>query len=53
MMPTIMRKKVVNLEIRAPNEVYKPARGIFRRIEFRQAEITEEIAHPEARRIRE
>ncbi len=31
-----------NLEIRVPNEVYKPARGLFRHIIFREEEISEE-----------
>jgi len=31
-----------NLETRVPNEVYKPARGLFRHVEFREKEISEE-----------
>jgi len=31
-----------NLETRAPNEVYKPARGIFRHTDFREVAVSEE-----------
>ncbi len=31
-----------NLETRVPNEIYKPARGLFRHVEFREKEISEE-----------
>ena len=33
---------VWNLETRVPNKVYKPARGLFRHVEFREKEISEE-----------
>jgi len=35
-----------NLETRVPNEVYKPARGIFRHISFREKEIVKEEEKP-------
>lgn len=35
-----------NLETRAPNEVYKPARGLFRHITFREIGISEEEQAP-------
>jgi hypothetical protein len=34
---------VWNLETRVPNEVYKPARGLFRHVEFKEREISPEI----------
>lgn len=37
---------VWNLEARVPNEVYKPARGLFRHVTFRKEEITEESPVP-------
>jgi len=37
---------VWNLETRVPNEVYKPARGLFRHVEFREEEISEEEQKP-------
>jgi hypothetical protein len=44
-----------NLEIRVPDKVYKPARGLFRDIKFREEEISEEkkIFPPEAEKIKE
>lgn len=45
---------VWNLETRVPDEVYKPARGLFRHVEFREEEIGEEReTPPEIVRIRE
>ncbi len=46
---------VWNLETRIPNEIYKPARGVFRRIAFREAEAKEEEQKPpvEIERIKE
>jgi hypothetical protein len=35
-----------DLAIRVPNEVYKPARGLFRHITFREEEISEEERKP-------
>jgi len=37
---------VWNLETRVPNEVYKPARGLFRHVEFKEEEICEEEQKP-------
>ena len=37
---------VWNLETRVPKEVYKPARGLFRHITFREKEIREEEQKP-------
>jgi len=37
---------VWNLETRVPKEVYKPARGLFRHITFREEEISEEEQKP-------
>lgn len=34
---------VWNLDTRAPNEFYKPARGLFRHVSFRKDEAKEEI----------
>jgi len=44
-----------NLEIRVPDKVYKPARGLFRHIAFREEEISEEQRKPspEIERIKE
>lgn len=44
-----------NLETRVPNEIYKPARGLFRHIEFREKEISEEERKfpPEIEKIKE
>jgi len=44
-----------NLEIRVPDKVYKPARGLFRHIAFREEEISEEERKPppEIERIKE
>jgi len=44
-----------NLETRVPKEVYKPARGLFRHVKFREEEIREEEQKPpiEAGKIRE
>ena len=46
---------VWNLETRVPKEVYKPARGLFRHVEFREEEISEEEQKPplEIERIKE
>ena len=44
---------VWNLETRVPNEVYKPARGVFRHIKFREEEITKELIRPEVEKIKE
>ncbi len=46
---------VWNLETRVPNEVYKPARGLFRYIIFREEEISEEERKlpPEVEKIKE
>lgn len=47
---------VWNLETRVPNEVYKPARGVFRHVKFREEEICkEEERHPprEIEKVRE
>ena len=46
---------VWNLETRAPTEIYKPARGLFRHIKFREEEIGEEERKfpPEAEKIKE
>jgi len=35
-----------NLETRVPNEVYKPARGLFRHVIFKEEEISEEEREP-------
>ena len=37
---------VWNLDVRVPKEVYKPARGLFRHVEFREEEISEEEQKP-------
>jgi len=44
-----------NLEIRVPDEVYKPARGLFRHIKFKEEEISEEERKPppEVEKIKE
>ena len=43
-----------NLETRVPDKVYKPARGLFRHVEFREEEISgERESPPENVRIRE
>ncbi len=44
-----------NLETRVPNEVYKPARGLFRHVVFREKEISEEERKlpPESEKIKE
>jgi len=42
-----------NLEIRVPDKVYKPARGVFRHIRFRELEITKGPIHPEREEIKE
>ena len=39
---------VWNLETRVPNEVYKPARGLFCHVSFREKEISEEEQKPSA-----
>ena len=46
---------VWNLETRVPTEIYKPARGLFRHIKFREEEIGEEERKfpPEAEKIKE
>ena len=46
---------VWSLETRVPNEVYKPARGLFRHIEFKEEEISEEERKipPEIEKIKE
>jgi len=46
---------VWNLETRVPNEVYKPARGLFRHVEFKEEEISEEGRKPplETEKIKE
>jgi hypothetical protein len=46
---------VWNLEIRVPDKVYKPTRGLFRHVTFGQAEIREEERKPrlEIERIKE
>ncbi len=41
-----IRGTVWNLETRVPNEVYKPARGLFRHVEFKEEEISEEEQKP-------
>ncbi|CAD7768366.1 hypothetical protein FHEFKHOI_00227 [Candidatus Methanoperedenaceae archaeon GB50] len=41
-----IRGTVWNLETRVPNEVYKPARGLFRHVEFKEEEIGEEEQKP-------
>jgi len=48
-----MRGVVWRLDRDVPNEVYKPARGIFRHISFREPEITKEPIHPEGAEIKE
>ncbi|MEO0116668.1 MAG: hypothetical protein ABIK97_03885 [candidate division WOR-3 bacterium] len=42
-----------NLERRLPNEVYKPVRGLFRLLAFREKEIKEEKAPPPKAKISE
>lgn len=37
---------VWNLDIRVPNEIYKPARGLFRHVKFREEKVTEEKLKP-------
>jgi hypothetical protein len=46
---------VWNLETRVPNEVFKPARGLFRHVEFRRKEVGEEERKipPEIEKINE
>lgn len=46
---------VWNLETRVPNQVYKPARGLFRHVTFREEEIVKEERKPppEIERIKE
>ena len=44
---------VWNLETRMPNEVYKPARGLFRHLTFREKEIKEEEKPPSEEEIKE
>lgn len=46
---------VWNLETRVPNQVYKPARGLFRHVTFREEEIVKEEREPppEIERIKE
>ena len=46
---------VWKLEARVPNEVYKPARGLFRHVEFEEEEISEEERKisPEIEKIKE
>jgi hypothetical protein len=39
---------VWNLEARVQNEVYKPARGLFRHVSFREKEINKEEQKPSA-----
>ena len=39
---------VWNLETRVQNQVYKPARGLFRHVSFREKEISEEEQKPSA-----
>ena len=48
-----IRGVVWRLDRDVPNEVYKPARGIFRHISFRELEITKEPIHPEGAEIKE
>ena len=48
-----IRGVVWRLDRDVPNEVYKPARGIFRHISFRELEITKEPIHPEGVEIKE
>ena len=42
-----------NLETRAPDKVYKPARGVFRHTRFREVEITKELIHLEGEEVKE
>lgn len=46
---------VWNLETRVPNEVYKPSRGLFRYVKFKEEEISEEEQKipPEIEKIKE
>lgn len=46
---------VWNLEGRVPDKVYKPARGLFRHVTFREKEVSEEErkAAPEIKKVRE
>jgi len=46
---------VWNLETRVPNEVYKPARGLFRHVKFKEEEISEkkQMAPSETEKIKE
>lgn len=46
---------VWNLETRVPNEIYKPARGLFRHIKFREEKISKEEREfpPEIEKIKE
>ncbi|HIC97107.1 MAG TPA: hypothetical protein EYP11_01740, partial [Aquificaceae bacterium] len=45
---------VWNLETRVPDEVYKPARGLFRHADFKKEEVNEERKIPlEIERIKE
>ena len=46
---------VWNLETRVPNEVYKPARGLFRHVDFKEEEISkkEQKIPPEIEKIKE
>lgn len=48
-----IRSAIWNLDTHVPNEVYKPARGVFRHIRFRELEITKEPIHPEGEEIKE
>lgn len=48
-----IRGVVWRLDRDVPNEVYKPARGIFRHISFGELEITKEAIHPEGAEIKE
>jgi hypothetical protein len=43
-----IRSNVWNLETQVPNKVYKPARGLFRHVSFREKEISEEEQEPSA-----
>jgi hypothetical protein len=43
-----IRGTVWNLETQVPNEVYKPARGLFRHVSFKDKEISEEEQKPSA-----
>jgi hypothetical protein len=46
---------VWNLETHVPNEIYKPARGLFRHVEYKEEEVGEEERkiHPEIGKIKE